>query len=285
MSHGDSSERLVFLRRAIARIEAGATPAGPRREPSQARLPLGPAAGAQPFWLDAVLGGGLLRGALYEAAPGGPGDQGACCGFALGLAARFARSHGGAIVWVIEDFAVHEGGAPYGPGLLEWGLDPARLVLVRAADAKSALWALEEALKCPACAAVVGELWSSARHYGQTAARRLVMAARRGGAPCILTHPAQSGEAFDSHGAQARFAIFARPDSSGGLRASRPTPAQPGFAVQILKTRLEGGRAALPDTNARRPLVWTAQEALFCDPLSFDFSARSGDRIAAARRA
>ncbi|HUZ67817.1 MAG TPA: hypothetical protein VMU56_09165, partial [Beijerinckiaceae bacterium] len=62
MSHGDSSERLVFLRRAIARIEAGATPAGPRREPSQARLPLGPAAGAQPFWLDAVLGGGLLRG-------------------------------------------------------------------------------------------------------------------------------------------------------------------------------------------------------------------------------
>jgi protein ImuA len=285
MSRGDRSERLAFLRLAITGIEAGGTSVDAGWRASEGRLALGPAGGARPFWLDAVLGGGLLRGALYEAAPGGPGDQAACCAFALGLAARFAQNHGGAIVWVIEDFAVHEGGAPYGPGLLEWGLDPARLVLVRAADAKSALWALEEALKCPACAAVVGELWSSARGYAQTAARRLVLAARRGGAPCILTHPAQAGDAIDSHGAHARFAIFAQSDSFASLRGSRPTPGPPGFAVQILRTRLEGGRATLPDQDAQRRIVWNPQEALFGDPLSLAVAARSYDRVHPARRA
>ena len=206
MSPGGASEQLAFLRRTIAGIE-GAAPGGFGAEGSDVRLPLG-SAQTRPFWLDAALGGGLARGALYEAAAGGPGDQGACCGFALALAARFARSHAGAIVWVSEDFVSREAGAPYGPGLLEWGLDPARLVLVRAADAKSALWALEEALKCSACAAVVGELWGWGRHYGWTAARRLDLAARRGGPPCILTHCAQAGGAIESHGARARFAVF-----------------------------------------------------------------------------
>lgn len=285
MSQGGSSERLAFLRRAIARIEAGEAPAEKSPDPFGGRLPLGPTGETRSFWLDAVLGGGLLRGALYEAAPGCPGDEGACCAFALGLAARFARSHGGSIVWVIEDFALHEGGAPYGPGLLEWGLDPSRLVLVRAADAKSALWALEEALKCRACAAVVGELWGSARCYGLTAARRLVLAARRGGAPCILTCPAQPGAAIDSHGAHARFAIFARPGLSSRLHAFRPLPGAPGFALQILRTRLDGGRALLPDQETKRPIVWDPQEAVFRDPLPLALAARSDDRVHPARRA
>lgn len=264
MARGGNLERLAFLRQEIARIEGGGHEA---IGSSPARLALGPSQEG-PFWLDAALGGGLARGALYEVGPGRPGDEGAGCAFALALAARFAQSHAGPIVWAVEDFAVQETGAPYGPGLREWGLDPARLILVRTANAQGALWALEEALKCPALAAVMGEFWGSARHYGPAAARRLVLAARRSGVPCILAHPFRPLGSWESPGAQARFAVFAAPASSPDRPARRPPPLMgaPGLAVQILKTRFEGGCAAAPDPESRRLLVWELREALFGDP-------------------
>ena len=308
MSPSGRSEEITLLRRAIGGLEAGVAPADgalrlgagdnphlPRRalcgEGQSAllapRLLLGLERDEQPFWLDAALGGGLKRGALYETAPGEAGDQTAACAFALGLAIRFARAHSGAVIWVVENVALHETGAPSGPGLAEWGLDPGRLILVRAADARATLWALEEALKCQTCAAVVGELWSSARRYGQAAARRLVLAARKGGASCILLHPERTGGAIDSHGAQARFAVFAAPDpqASGRPSATPRLPTQPRFAVQVLKTRLEGGRAALSDPQARRPIVWNAKKGLFDDPLSLDLAAMPCDRTRPAKSA
>jgi protein ImuA len=241
------------------------------------RLPLG----GEGFWLDAALGGGVKRGALYEVAPGDPGDQAAACALALGLAVRFACAASGPLVWIVEDFALGETGAPYAPGLLEWGLDPGRLTLVRAADAKTTLWALEEALKCRACAGVVGELWGSARFYGEAPARRLVLAARQGGAPCILLHSAAFGGALSSHGAQARFAVFAAPDQQTAPRSlgAPAVPRRPRFAIQVLKTRFEGGRAVLLDPQERRLLTWIAEKGLFEDPLRVE-PAGSGQEIA-----
>ena len=48
----------------------------------------------------------------------------------------------------------------YGPGLAAYGLDPARLVLVRAPCDSEILWAMEEGLRAPGIAAVVGEVGS-----------------------------------------------------------------------------------------------------------------------------
>jgi protein ImuA len=285
MSPPDPSE-LALLRRAVARIEgrgaeAFANPGAASdsrfstRKAAVGRLPLG----VRP--LDGLLGGGLKAGALYETVPGSPGDESAAAAFSLSLALRFARVRPGAVVWVIEDFARAETGTPYGPGLQEWGLDPGRLVLVRAAEAKTALWALEEALKCRSCAAVVGELWSSARRWGEVAARRLSLAAGRGGAPCILLHAAAFGGAVSSQGGQARFVVFAAPAppdgrgravglgsaglGSGSLGSgSLDLPGAPRFAVQVQRARLDG--ATLFDPETRRLVGWSPAAGLFHEP-------------------
>ena len=59
----------------------------------------------------------------------------AAAGFALALALRFLADRPGDLIWICQDFVGFEWGAPYGPGLHDWGLDPGRLVLVRTGDA------------------------------------------------------------------------------------------------------------------------------------------------------
>src|SRR5438067_1578931 len=92
--------------------------------------------------LEAALGGGLAAGALHEIAAAREAEIPAATGFALILAAR----HPGPVVWIAEDMALAENGAPYGPGLDELGLAPERLIAVTAAKSRDVLWAMEEAL-------------------------------------------------------------------------------------------------------------------------------------------
>ena len=73
--------------------------------------------------------------------------------------------------WIAEDMALAESGAPYGPGLDAFGLAPERLLTVAAARPRDLLWAMEEALRCRAVGAVIGE-WRHGddRHGGGAAA-------------------------------------------------------------------------------------------------------------------
>ena len=130
-------------------------------------LPLGIAA------IDAALGGGLARGALHEIAAASEAHLAAATGFALGLAAHEQAR----VVWIAEDMALAESGAPYGPGLDAFGLAPERLLTVAAARPRDLLWAMEEALRCRAVGAVIGELRDSA--INTVALRRLSLAAAR----------------------------------------------------------------------------------------------------------
>ena len=100
-------------------------------------------------------------------------------GFALALAARFLDRRPASALMIGEGFAAHEAGALYGPGLIAHGLPLSRLVFVQAPDAALAFWAMEEALKCGAPAAVVGEIWNL-KGYSLAASRRLLLAARKG---------------------------------------------------------------------------------------------------------
>jgi protein ImuA len=70
----------------------------------------------------------------------------------------------------------------YGPGLLAHGLDPARLVLVTAPRDDAILWAVEEGLRTPGLAAVVGEV----ARLPMVAGRRLQLAAERSGVILLL---------------------------------------------------------------------------------------------------
>ena len=140
-------------------------------------------AGLLPFGLAADrhdLGGGLARGALHEIAAAGEAHLAAATGFVLGLAAQ-KRTR---VCWIAEDMALAESGALYGGGLDLFGLAPERLLdRRRGAPRAICLWAMEEALRCRAVGAVIGELRHGA--IDAVAVRRLSLAAaaeRRAGA-------------------------------------------------------------------------------------------------------
>ena len=103
---------LASLQRTIGNLESGAD--------DLARVALGHA-GA-----DAVLQGGLVRGALHEVFAGSGRHGAAASGFIAGLAHRLAGRR--PLVWVRQDFAERESGALSMSGLNELGLDPLRLV-------------------------------------------------------------------------------------------------------------------------------------------------------------
>lgn len=140
-----SAAVLADLRRQIGALETGGGP---------------PAAPAIAFGLpaiDALLpGGGLSAHALHEivAAPG----DGAAFGFVMALFSRFARGvRRPWILWCRLGREGQESGLPYGPGLARFGLAPEHLILVEAERPAEVLAAMEEGLRCPELAAVLGE--------------------------------------------------------------------------------------------------------------------------------
>lgn len=278
MSPSGRSEQMGALRDVIARIEGGDAFAPMfDRTDTPRKVALGRAGNV--LAIDRLLRGGLLRGTLNEVVAVSAGDAGAACGFALALAARFVAEKGrlaAPVVWVMEDAARAEGGAPYAPGLAAHGLDPARLLVVRAKGGTDALWAAEEALKCRAVAAVVVDLWRT-KTYDLVASRRLLLAAATGGTPAILV-PAGAPGAPLSSAAQARFTVAAAPGPHVATGA-RPIPGRAAWAVRL--ARIRAGPAGAPagfDWERIWPLVWDHQEACLCDALPLLPSALPRDR-------
>ncbi len=163
---------LAALRARIAAIEGG-DGAQDRGASGDGIVRFGPAA------IDRALpGGGLVRGAVHEiagAADSPPGEAAfaAASAFAAVLAGRAAGTNGPTL------WCAHDGGL-YAPGLAAFGLDTARLIVVRAARTEEALWTVEEALRA-GIPAVVGEVAADL-----TASRRLQLAARARGSLCLL---------------------------------------------------------------------------------------------------
>jgi protein ImuA len=282
MSPGDRAEGMARLRRVVAQIEAEA---GRASERAGRRLPLTRA-------LDSALGGGLADDALHEIAPAEPADGAAAMGFALALAARFLSQRPASAMVIGEDFAAHEAGALYGPGLVAHGLPLSRLVFVQAPDAASAFWAMEEALKCGAPAAVVGEIWNL-KGYSLAASRRLMLAARKGRTPALLILASAYGQAERiSSAAETRFEIAAAPSAKVPAAAGRDLPGPFACGARLVKARLAraGPEGPLQAFDAKRVirLEWRSQdnqfgELAFGDPaISFPVAAAAGDGPRAA---
>ena len=89
--------------------------------------------------------------------------------------------------------ALAESGAPYGPGLDACGLSPERLLTVSAARRSDLLWAMEEALRCRAVHAAIGELRDG--EIDSVALRRLSLAAADSGALALLLRARPTREA------------------------------------------------------------------------------------------
>ena len=168
------------------------------------------------------------------------------------------------ILWVIEDFATLETGAPYGPGLAAHGLAPDRLVLVNTAKPQETLWVMEEALRAKAVAAVLGELWNVTRDYDLTESRRLLLAARAGGTPCLLLHAGAAGQGgLLSSAADTRFevrtCVSGREPAAGGL----PLPGLCTWSVRLVKAR--AGPGLNFDRDRSFDLVWDPAERCLRD--------------------
>jgi protein ImuA len=128
----------------------------------------------------------------------------------------------------------------HGPGLAAHGLDPGRVVMVSAPRDAEILWAMEEGLRAPGIAAVVGEVGG----LPAVASRRLQLAAERSGITAFLLRRWRDGgqaarERALPNAATTRWRIAALP--SGPLR-NEPGVGRPRWRVELLRCR--GGEPA-----------------------------------------
>jgi protein ImuA len=165
-----SSPRLRELRERIARIERGGAVAAGRVAPV-----------GLPAIDQALPAGGLAFGALHEAMGAGPDTEHAAAA-TLFIAALLARLDG-PILWVLRQADL------FAPGLAGAGLSPDRILFAEAG--KDVLAAMEEGLRHPGLASVVGEVGG---RLTLAASRRLQLAAEQAG---ILAIVLRRSQAFD----------------------------------------------------------------------------------------
>ncbi len=137
--------------------------------------------------IDRRLAGGLRRAALHEVRADESRNAAAMTGFAVAVLARLAeRERQRPVLWIVETASARETGLPYGVGFSDFGLDPSRLLVVRATKPEEALWVFEEGLRCRGLAAVVTEVRGEPRLLDLTASRRLALRAGEHGVMGLL---------------------------------------------------------------------------------------------------
>lgn len=127
--------------------------------------------------LDALLpGGGWPVGAITELMPeaAGIGE----ISLVLPALAAIGRA-GRSIAWIAPPFL------PYPPALVRHGIALEKMLWVQVRDARTALWATEQALRCPAIGAVLA--WPEG--VDDRRLRRLQLAAESGGSCGLLYRP------------------------------------------------------------------------------------------------
>lgn len=104
-------------------------------------------------------------GAVHEFLAAGKENTAATSGFIAGLLSSIAGFNG-AVMWISSFRTL------FPPALKMFGIDPDRFIFTDLKKEKDVLWAMEEAIKCDALSAVVGEI----QDLGFTASRRLQLA-------------------------------------------------------------------------------------------------------------
>lgn len=238
------SAALEHLRAHIARIEG----VGKRRD-------------VLPFGIDMIdrclPGGGLVAGALHDVA-GSPdlADDASATTFIAGILARIE----GPVFWCLgwRDL--------FAPALHLAGLHPDRVVHVEAGSDKAVLLAMEECLRHPGLAGVVGEV----TRCSTTASKRLQLAAEKSGVTALVLHRASKADTVpEGTAAATRWRIGAAPSEALGI----PSLGRPRWTVALERVRggeprswiMEGcdaqGRIGLPAALVDRPAAAGAHQA------------------------
>lgn len=206
--------------------------------------------------LDARLpGGGLALGALHEVAGGA--DEAlygaAAARFAAGILARAE----GQVLWCRRQADL------FAPSLAQAGLPPDRLIFADAGDEAGVLAAMEEGLRWPGLAGVVGEVGK----LPMTASRRLQLAAEKSGQIAIAVRRwrriADAADLGQPTAAETRWRVSTLPSSP--LPPSVPGVGRPRWFLELLRCKagdafdieLEAcdakGHLRLPAPLAHRP--------------------------------
>ncbi len=226
--------------------------------------------------LDIRLGGGLSRAALHEVCAHGFVDWPAAAGFCAALALRAAQ--GRPVVWARQEVLEGEAGALNGAGLREFGIDPARLILVRAPNAEAVLRAGVEAARCKALGAAIVEIWGEPRALDLTASLRLSRAAEQSGATVFLLRAlAVRRDALSrpSNSAAASRWLARAQNSSGSLANA---PGDPCFALTLLRQRGGVGESFWRVEWSRDRQSFQEANDILAAPLPQPVSALSVDR-------
>lgn len=174
--------------------------------------------------IDRRFGTGLPCGALHEVLGHGPDTEHGTHPSLLvaGLLARHDPER--PVLWAMQRSDL------FPPGLAAVGLHPRRLILVE--GGRDVLAVMEEALRHPGLAAVVGEVEG---RLGLTASRRLQLAAEASGVPAFALRRSQR---FDDpallapSAAASRWRVAALPSAGAGLLPERPL-----WRLELLRCR------------------------------------------------
>jgi protein ImuA len=104
-------------------------------------------------------------GCIHEFLSGNAEDAAATSGFTAGLLSSLTENNG-TLLWISSSRQL------FPPALKSFGIQPDRFIFIDLQKEKDVLWAMDEALKCGALVAVVGEV----RDISFTASRRLQLA-------------------------------------------------------------------------------------------------------------
>jgi protein ImuA len=161
----------------------------------------------------------LAAAGLHEIKPAAYRDAPAALAFVLAfIGDRLVKREDAApLLWCLTDRAAREWGAPYGPGLISFGLDPALILIVQARNGMDAAWAVEEGLKAGAFIAVIGQIEVKA----PIMARRLGLAAQTSRTPCLLLSGHQGN---GLPGTLTRWRVAAERSSGAAFDAATPGP-------------------------------------------------------------
>lgn len=190
----------------------------PPMENSRQLNMLGPMAEAFPTGI-------FPMGAIHEFVSMDVAQVAASAGFISCLIGQLMQ-HRGPCLWVSM------GKRLFPPALKRFGMEPDRVIFVNLAQQKDTLWVIEEALKCPSLAVVVGEI----RDLDLTASRRLQLAVEQSRVTGLL-HRYRPGR-MNNMGCAARWQV--RP------MASKPIGRLPGIGYPTWQVELQKVRNGRP---------------------------------------
>ena len=167
---------------------------------------------------------GLPLGCLHEAGGDGrPAGFAALTAFAAALAGRL-----GAVLWCSRRAGVY-GPSLYGPGLAQVGLRASRLIAATTASDAEVLAVMEEGLRHPVLACVVGEVG----RINLTASRRLQLAAEKSGVTAFVLRTLARQTTTEPLAAASRWRISAMPSTPHVI----PEAGRARWRLELLQSR------------------------------------------------